>query len=77
MRETGGLELASTITLVLQVNQLTKCASFAKISQNSQKNTFNIVAGLIHATLTKNRLCHRCFPVSFAKFLRTSPDNYF
>ena len=27
MRETGGPELASTITLVLQVNRLTKCAS--------------------------------------------------
>ena len=25
--ETGGFELASTITLVLQANQLTKCAS--------------------------------------------------
>ena len=25
MRETGGLELASTITLVLQANQLSKC----------------------------------------------------
>ena len=27
MRETGGLELASTITLVLQASRLTKCAS--------------------------------------------------
>ena len=27
MRETGGIELASTITLVLQANRLTKCAS--------------------------------------------------
>ena len=27
MRETGGLELASTITLALQANRLTKCAS--------------------------------------------------
>ena len=26
-RKTGGLELASTITLVIQANQLTKCAS--------------------------------------------------
>ena len=25
-RETGGFELASTITLVLQANRLTKCA---------------------------------------------------
>ena len=27
MRETGGLKLASTITLVLQANRLTNCAS--------------------------------------------------
>ena len=27
MRETGGFELTSTITLVLQANRLTKCAS--------------------------------------------------
>ena len=32
---------------------------------------FNKVAGLRPATLLKNRLWHRCFPVSFAKFLRT------
>ena len=30
MRETGGLELASTITLVLQANRLIKCASHPK-----------------------------------------------
>ena len=30
-RETGGFELASTITLVLQVNRLTKCASLPRI----------------------------------------------
>ena len=28
--ETGGFELASSITLVLQANRLTKCASHAK-----------------------------------------------
>ena len=32
---------------------------------------FNKVAGLRPATLLKNRLWHRCFPVNFAKFLRT------
>ena len=32
---------------------------------------FNIVAGLRPATLLKKRLWHRCFPVNFAKFLRT------
>ena len=32
---------------------------------------FNKVAGLKPATLLKKRLWHRCFPVNFAKFLRT------
>ena len=32
---------------------------------------FNKVADLRLATLLKKRLRHRCFPVSFAKFLRT------
>ena len=31
----------------------------------------NKVAGLRSATLLKRRLCHRCFPVNFAKILRT------
>ena len=36
-----------------------------EISQNSQENRpFNKVAGL--------QLWHRCFPVNFAKFLRTT-----
>ena len=47
-----------------------------EISQNSQENTcvrdfFNKVAGLTPATLLKKRLWYRCFPVNFAKFLRT------
>ena len=33
---------------------------------------FSKVAGLMSATLLKKRLWHRCFPVNFAKFLRTS-----
>ena len=33
---------------------------------------FNKVAGLRVATLLKKRLCHRYFPVNFAKFLRTT-----
>ena len=33
---------------------------------------FNKVAELRPATLVKKRLPHRCFPVNFAKFLRTS-----
>ena len=32
---------------------------------------FNKAAGLRPATLLKKRLWHRCFPVNFAKFLRT------
>ena len=32
---------------------------------------FNKVADLRPATLLKKRLWHRCFPVNFAKFLRT------
>ena len=32
---------------------------------------FNKVAGLRPATLLKKRLWHRCFPLNFAKFLRT------
>ena len=37
----------------------------------------NKVAGLRFATLLKKRLLHRCFPVNFAKFLRTFPDDCF
>ena len=33
---------------------------------------FNKVAGLKPATLLKKRLWHRCFPVNFTKFLRTT-----
>ena len=33
---------------------------------------FNKVAGLRPATLLKKRLWHRCFPMNFAKFLRTA-----
>ena len=32
---------------------------------------FNKIAGLRPSTLLKERLQHRCFPVNFAKFLRT------
>ena len=47
-----------------------------KVSQSSRENTyasvsfFSKVAGLRPATLLKNRLRHRCFPVDFVKFLR-------
>ena len=40
--------------------------------QPSQSLFFTKVAGLRPATLFKKRLWHRCFPVNFAKFVRTS-----
>ena len=47
-----------------------------KIYENSQENTCTRVSFLIKlqrpATLSKKRLWHRCFPVNFGKFLRTS-----
>ena len=42
---------------------------FLKISQNSQETTWE--PGLRPATLLKKRLWHTCFPVNFAKFLRS------
>ena len=50
---------------------------FLKILQNSQENTCARVSFLIKlqdlkpATLLKKRVWHKCFPVNFAKFLRT------
>ena len=49
---------------------------FLEISQNSQESTCARVSFLIKlqarpATLLKKRLWYRCFPVNFAKFLRT------
>ena len=52
---------------------------FLEISQNSQENTCAIVSfliklqvsGLRSVTLLKKRLWQKCFPVNFAKFLRT------
>ena len=48
---------------------------FSEISQNSQENTCAIVsfAGKLQKLqlYLKKRLWHRCFPVNFAKFLRT------
>ena len=36
-----------------------------------QSLLFNKVAGLRPATLLKKKLCNRCFPANFVKFLRT------
>ena len=49
---------------------------FLEISQNSQENTcarasFLIKLQALPETLLKKRLWRRCFPVNFAKFLRT------
>ena len=49
---------------------------FLEILQNLQENTsarvyFSKVAGLRPATLLKMTICHKGFPVNFAKFLRT------
>ena len=46
---------------------------FAKFAgkHRPQSLFFNKVAGLRPATLLKKRLWHRCFPVNFAKLLRT------
>ena len=47
--------------------------NFAKFREKHlcQSLFFNKVARLRSATLLKKRLWHRCFPVKFAKFLRT------
>ena len=47
--------------------------NFAKFTGKHlcQSLFFNKVAGLRPATLLKKVLWHRCFPVNFAKFLRT------
>ena len=49
---------------------------FLKISQNLQENTCARVSLLIKlqrpTALSKKILWHRCFPVNFVKFLRTT-----
>ena len=47
--------------------------NFAKFTGKHlcQSLFFNKVADLRSATLLKKRLWHRCFPVNFAKFLKT------
>ena len=48
--------------------------NFAKFTGKHlcQRLFFNKVAVLRPATLSKKRLWHRCFPVNFVEFLRTS-----
>ena len=47
--------------------------NFAKFTgkQPCQSPFFNKVAGLRPVTLLEKRFWHKCFPVNFAKFLRT------
>ena len=47
--------------------------NFVKFTGKSLRQSlfFNKVAGLRCATLLKNRLWHRCFPVNFIKLLKT------
>ena len=65
---------------ILSVGNHQRCSMKNGIFRNLTKFTgkhlcqsllFNKVAGLKPATLLKKRLCHRCFPVNFMKFLRT------
>ena len=46
---------------------------FRKIHKKTPlpESLFNKVSGLRPATVLKKRLWHRCFPVNFAKFLKT------
>ena len=44
---------------------------FRKFHRKTLKFLFSKVAGLRPATLIKKRLQHSCFPMEFAKFLRT------
>ena len=49
---------------------------FLEVSKNLRKtlvpeSLLNKVAGLRLPTLLKKKLCHRCFPLNFPKFLRT------
>ena len=66
--------------LILSRNSRQMCSVRKGILRNFTKFTgkhlcqsifLNKVAGVRPATLLKKRLWHRCFPVSFAKFVRT------
>ena len=81
----GRLRLQFTIYIFTLLNIFSEAVAqrcsvkkmFLEILQNSKENScdrvffLNKVAGLGPATLLKKRLWHRCFPMNFAKFLRT------
>ena len=56
-----GISLFSSYFFV----EMKKQEIFKRRHEKDQKQSFQ------PATLLKNRLCHRCFPVNFAKFPRT------
>ena len=51
----------------------TRCSNFTKFTGKHlhQRLFFNNVTDLRDATLLRRKLWHKCFPVDFAKFLRT------
>ena len=67
------------VRLDVKLEAVSRCSvkkKSLKIFQNSQEKACVRVAFLIklqaaRATLMKKRLWHRCFPMNFAKFLRT------
>ena len=61
---------AATRGVILRKGVLGNSSKFSG-KHKCQSLFFNKVAGLRPATLLKKRLWHRCFPVNFAKFLRT------
>ena len=61
---------SSRLKVVCEKNVLRNFAEF-KGKHLCQSLFFNKVASLRPPTLLKKRLWHRCFPVNFAKFLRT------
>ena len=78
-----GLTLIFTVWKKFCINRSTRPEVFCKngvlrsftkftVKHLCQSLFFSKVAGRRPATLLKKRLWHRCFPVNFVKFLRTS-----
>ena len=69
MRETGGLEIASAITLVLQANQPTKCASHPKGKERLREQARNKYRNLSEEGKNKKREYgkNRCHNISEEK----------
>ena len=63
----GNLKLSEVATGDVRKNKM-----FLKISQISQQSPFNKVVVLRTCSFIRKRLQNRCFPVKFAKFLRTT-----